>query len=52
MLLAVGLSHMAFIMLRCALSMPTFWRVLSQMRVADVENRLADRGGEGEDGTN
>ena len=32
--------------------MPTFWRVLSQMGVADVENGLADREGEGEDGTN
>ena len=27
MMLAVGLSYMAFIMLRFVLSMPTFWRV-------------------------
>ena len=52
MMLAVGLSYMAFIMLRYALSMPTFWRVLSQMGVSDIENGLVDTAGEGEDGTN
>jgi len=51
-MLAVGLSYMAFIMLRYALSMPTFWRVLSQMGVSDIENGLVDTAGEGEDGTN
>ena len=30
---AVGLSYMAFIMLRYVPSMPAFWRVLSQMDV-------------------